>query len=338
MNFQELNIDVWKGLNSSGTSTLGYKGIWLSTDDESESTLHIFKDEFGNFHLAIEVNENTDPKKVIDPKVNGLNVNLSSYLLGGSIRRSFLDIRCNINSYLPEFTKVTKDICAAILQDNKAPLVSVNEIINKWIVFWNNQNSKILSEEEQIGLLCELTLLKMIVATNPERVINGWVGPFKERHDFMFDKTSIEVKGTRSGSRTHTINGVDQLLPFPGKDLLFVSFLVSRSEESKAISLSFAINELYNKIQDYPVLMIRLNELLSNTGYSPLNSDEYEIFRFLVSDSQCYWVNNKFPFLTRHSISSPLIERISSVRYDITLEGISGTSIEQIRWDQILNN
>lgn len=338
MNFLKLNTDVWKGLNSSGTSAIGYKGIWLSTDDETDSTLHIFKDEFDNYHLAIEVNEDIDPKKVIDPKVNGLNVNLSSYLIGGSLRRNFLDIRCNLNGYLPEFTKVTKDICAAILHGAKDPLVAVNEIINKWIAFWNNQTSRILSEEEQIGLLCELTVLRIIAVTNPERVINGWVGPFKERHDFMFDKTSIEVKGTRSGSRTHTINGVDQLLPFPGKDLLFVSFLVSRSEELNAISLPFTINELYNTLQDYPVLIIRLNELLSNTGYSPLNSDEYESFRFLVSDSQCYWVNNKFPFLTRYNISSPLIERISSIRYDITLEGIPGVSLEKISWDQILNN
>lgn len=206
MNFHKLNTDVWKGLNSFGTSVIGYKGIWLSTDDETDSTLHIFKDEFGNYHLAIEVNEDIDPKKVIDPKVNGLNVSLSSYLLGGSIRRRFVDIRCNVNSYLPEFTKVTKDICAAILQDNKAPLIAVNEIINKWITFWKNQNSKILSEEEQIGLLCELTVLRMIAVTNPDRAINSWVGPFKERHDFMFDTTSIEVKGTRSRSRMHTIN------------------------------------------------------------------------------------------------------------------------------------
>jgi|GEM_PF-4967501 len=338
MNFQNLNIDVWKGLNSSGTVNIGYKGVWLSTDDESESTLHIFKDEFGNFHFAIEVSEDTNPKKIIEPKVNGLNVTLSSYLLGSRVQRRFIDIRCNINSYLPEFTKVTKEICAEILLCEKAPLVAVNEIIKKWIVFWDNQSSRVLSEEEQIGLLCELTVLRMLSNTNPEKAVNGWVGPFDERHDFMLEKASIEVKGTRSGSRTHTINGVDQLLPFPGKDLLFVSFLVSRSDETNAISLPDAIGKLYNALQDYPTLIIRFNELLSNTGYSPLNADEYETFRFLISDSQCYWVNSTFPFLSRHNLSSPLMERISSIRYDITLEGISGTPAEKMGWEQILNN
>lgn len=338
MNFQRLDTDIWKSLSSVSASGIGYKGIWLSIDDESESTIHIFKDEFGDFHLAIEVNEFTDQSNVIDPKVNGLSVNLSSYLLGGKNLRRFLDIRCNINSYLPEFTKVVKDICAAILHDNKTPLVAVNEIINKWIVFWDNKISRILSEEEIVGLLCELTVLRAIVTKNPEKVINGWVGPFKERHDFMFDTTSIEVKGTRSGSRTHTINGIDQLLPFPGKELFFISFLVSRSENANSISLPIAINELYIKIQDYPSLIIRLNELLSSTGYSPLNSDDYDSYRFLVSDAQCYRVNNKFPFLTRHSITSPLIERISSIRYNITLEGIHGVSLDKIRWDLILKD
>ena len=335
MNFQNLNIDVWKGLNSSGTANTGYKGVWLSTVDGSESALHIFKDEFGSFHFAIEVGEDINPKKITDPKVNGLNVTLNSYLLGARIRRKFIDIRCNINGYLPEFTKVTKDICAEILLSGKAPLVAVNEIIKKWIVFWDNQSGKILSEEEQIGLLCELKVLRMLSVINPENAINGWIGPFEERHDFMLGKISIEVKGTRSASRTHTINGVDQLLPFPGKDLLFVSFLVSRSDDTNAISLPYAIGELYDTLQDHPTLTIRFNELLSNTGYSPLNSEEYETFRFLITDSQCYWVNSKFPFLSRHNLSSPLMERISSIRYDITLEGIPGTPAGKMDWDQI---
>lgn len=336
MNFQNLNIDVWKSLSSSGTTNTGYKGIWLSMDDISESTLHIFKDEFGNFHFAIEVNEDTNPKKIIDPKVNGLNVSLSNYLLGAKIQRCFIDIRCNISGYLPEFSKVTKDICAEILLEGKAPLISVNEIIKKWMVFWDNQNSKILTEEQQIGLLCELMVLRALSATNPEKAMNGWVGPFEERHDFTMGKVTIEVKGTRSSLRTHTINGVDQLLPFPGKDLLFVSFLVSRSDEPNAISLPVAIEVLYKMLQYHPNLVVRFNELLSNTGYSPINSDEYETFRFLIYDSQCYWVNSGFPFLSRHSLSSPLMERISSIRYDITLEGIPGTAMENMNWDQIL--
>lgn len=338
MNFKNLNIDAWTSLNSSGTVNTGYKGIWLGIDDISGSTLHIFKDEFGNFHFAIEVNEDTNPKKVIDPKVNGLNITLSSYLLGAKIRRSFIDIKCNINGYLPEFTKVTKDICTEILLSGKPPIVAVNEVIKKWLIFWDNQNSRILSEEEQIGLLCELIVLRLLSVKDPEKAINGWVGPFDERHDFTLDKVSIEVKGTRSASRTHTINGVDQLLPFPGKDLLFVSFLVSKSNETNAISLPYVIGELYETLQDHPTLTIRFNELLSNAGYSPLNSDEYETFRFLVSDSQCYWVNNKFPFLSKHNLSSPLMERISSIRYDITLEGIPGTPAEKMDWDHILNN
>lgn len=337
MNFQNLNIDIWKRLDSSGTTNVGYKGIWLGKDDESESTLHIFKDEFGYFHFAIEVSEDTNPKKIIEPKVNGLNVTLSSYLLGARMSQSFIDIRCNINDYLPEFTKVTKDICTEILLSDKAPLTAVNEIIKKWIVFWDNPNNKILSEEEQIGLLCELTILRMLSAKNPEKAINSWVGPFDERNDFMFAKTSIEVKGTRSKSRTHTINGIDQLLPFPGKDLLFVSFLVSKSDEINAISLPHTIDKLYNILQDHPTLIIRFNELLSSTGYSPLNSEEYEAIRFLITDCQCYWVNSKFPFLSRHNLYSPLMERISSIRYDITLEGIDGISVEEIKWDQILN-
>jgi hypothetical protein len=338
MNFQQLNMEVWKGLNASGTPNTGYKGIWLGTDDDLESTLHIFRDELGCFHFAIEVGEDTNPKKIIDPKVNGLNVTINSYLLGARIRRSFIDIKCNINGYLPEFTKVTKDICAEILLNGKAPVVAVNEIIEKWIVFWDNQSSKILSVEEQIGLLCELRVLRMLSVIHPEKAMKGWIGPFNERHDFMLDKISIEVKGTRSASRTHTINGVDQLLPFPGKDLLFVSFIVSGSDDKNAICLPDAIGELYDTLRNHPTLTIRFNELLANAGYSPLHVEEYKACRFLIADAQCYWVNSRFPFLSKHHLSSPLMERISSIRYDITLEGILSTPAEKMDWDQMLSN
>jgi len=337
MNFQNLNTDVWNSLNSSGTATTGYKGIWLGADDSAETPLHIFKDEFGNFHFAIEVNSDTNPNKVIDPKVNGLNISLSGYLLDAKIRRNFIDIRCNIKNYLPEFTKVTRDICTEILINGKSALSAVNDTVKKWKVFWDKEKSRILSEEEQIGLLCELTLLSTLCSIAPEKAINSWVGPFDERHDFVLDKFTVEVKGTRSGSRKHTINGIDQLLPFPGKDLLFVSFIVSKSEEQNAVSLPTAIDLIYEIFHARPDLTIKFNELLSHSGYSPLNSESYEDFKFILSDEQCYWVNSSFPSLTRPNVSSPLIDRISSIRYDVTLDGMPGTAVDKMDWSHLLN-
>lgn len=336
MDFRRLNIDVWNEISSYGSHKMGYKGVWLGSDDDSESSLHLFKDEVGDFHFAIEVENNINAKEIVDPKVNGLSVSLRRFLLEGRLQRNFIDIRCNIHGYLPEFTKVVKSICAEILNSKVSPVNAVNGVIKKWIAFWNNQNRNILSEERQIGLICELTLLRLLCEKNPEKAISSWVGPFRERHDFVSQNTSIEVKGTRREARIHTINGIDQLLPFPGKSLLFVSFLVSRSDESDATSLPYAIEGLYNVLEGSPLAIIRLNELLYRTGYSPIHSEDYEAFRFRVTNSQCYWVNNEFPFLSSNNLSSPFMGRISSLRYDITLEGIAGIPSEKMDWDRIL--
>lgn len=330
MNFRELNINHWQSLNTTGTTVSGYQGIWLGLESNSESDLHIFRDESGHYHFAIEVENSSE--KLVDPQVNGLAINFSKYSLGTGDNQKFIDIKCNINSFLPEFTMVTKEICVEILINQNDPVISVNRIIQKWITFWNNRNSQILSVEEQIGLLCELSVLKKLISINPMKALESWVGPLRQRHDFILNNISIEVKGTTRASRIHTINGVDQLLSYPGKDLLFISFLVANSNQNGSISLPNLINEVYELLNDNPALIVQFSEFLAKVGYSPVHSIDYEAFGFLVTSPLCYWVDLNFPYLSSSCISTPLISRISSIRYDISLEGLKGVPIAEMDW------
>jgi hypothetical protein len=336
MDFRKLNINTWNLLDSSGSAKSGYKGIWLSEMENKPSALHIFKDESGKFHFAIEVSSNPRREDVIDPKLNGLSMSVNHYQLNGANTKAVVDIQCNFNGYLAEFTQVTKEICTEILVKGKTVIPTINEVILKWITFWDSQKRKTLSEEKQIGLVCELNVLIRLCNVDPSKAIKSWVGPFEERHDFMFDKSSVEVKGTRRTGRIHTINGLDQLQSFPNKSLGFISSIVTIVNSASAISLPQSIEKVYEVLQSYPNLIVRFNELLAQVGYSPVDDDEYKKFRIEILDVSFFPVDNSFPRLTAELVTTPHIERVSCVRYDISLEGIKGKSLNEINWRELL--
>lgn len=218
MKYNKLTTDKWNELDSSGSLVSGYKSTWLSLNDNEESNLNIFKDENNHYHLAIKVMglKNDD---VEDPGVNGLQVSLTKYRIGKGDVNQFIDVQCRIQSYLKEFTEVVKEIAHCILKEKEKPEVATKKVISNWVSFWANQRTSILSEEDQIGMICELLFLEKLCEINPEKALNSWRGPLGEKHDFNFTDWNIEVKGTRKKVRTHTINGIEQLMPSKNKTL-----------------------------------------------------------------------------------------------------------------------
>lgn len=321
MDYKKLSVDSWRELDSSGTITTGYKTAWIGTEDEL-STLHIFKDEHDKFHFVIE-DEEAHLSQIQDPMVNGLSVMVSQYRISGENVKQVIDICCNIAAYLEEFTEVTKDIAKYILDDKEKPADVVNKVIRNWKTFWKSPVKQILSEEELIGLICELKVLKDLLTINPGMALSSWTGPLAEKHDFSFTDWNLEIKGTRRGGSVHTINGIDQLEPPHNKSLGLISFLVSPSTSAKAINLQEIVEDIsIRSLNTRPDLLVRFNELLAAAGYSPIYATEYERFSIEILSAIIYTVDDAFPSLTTAKLRDALNARITNVRYDISLEGI----------------
>lgn len=332
MDYRNLISETWKGLDNSGDLIKGYKSFWLALNDEEESSLHIFKDKSNEFHFAIEAS-NINQRDIENPNVNGLQIQLATYRFKNGNISQFIDLTCNISAYLEEFTEVVKEISALILEDKAHSLNAVNQIINNWISFWTNQRKEILSEDAQIGLLSELLVLENLCKINPNNALKSWIGPLGEKHDFNFLSWAFEVKGTRRSERIHTINGIDQLKKPEKKQLGFISFLFITSEIGNSINLPSYISLIRESYFNNNVdLIIRFNNLLAGVGYSPLYDEEYKKFNVELIESTFYEVNENFPKLTSDLIENPLSSRISSVRYDISLNGISGTNLLNLNW------
>ena len=334
MDYKKLTAGKWDTLDIMGSLVSGYNSTWLSLNDGEKSDLHIFKDESGHNHLAIKA-PGLRKGAVEDPGVNGLQVGLVQYKFGDGEVNQFIDIRCGIESYVQEFTEVVREIAHAILEDEEKPEKATKHIINNWVSFWANQRKDILSEEDQIGLICELLFLEKLCDLNSGKALSTWTGPLGEKHDFNFTDWNFEVKGTRKKGRIHTVNGIDQLQPSYNKKLGFVSFMVSagRTNKENTTNLPELIERItHDYLMDKPNLVVRFNELLAGNGYNPVHRNEYIKFNVEVNTATFYGVDDDFPKLTSSMLHEPLDTRVSKVRYDISLEGITGLNFEEISW------
>lgn len=332
MDYRKLTSETWGELDDTGDLISGYKSNWLSLNDLEESNIHIFKDKLGQYHCAVE-EKGLGKTDIDDPKVNGLQLQLASYIFEKGKISQFIDLTCSISGYLEEFTEVVREISKLILEDKAQPLDAFNQIINNWISFWANQRKKILSEEDQIGLICELLILDKLCKINLGNALKSWTGPLGEKHDFNFTNWNIEVKGTRKSKKIHTINGIDQLNPPSNKHLAFISFHLTTSNKEHSINLPDLIDTLIkNNFKKKPDLTVRFNELLAELGYSPIDAEEYRRFNVEVIESSFFEVDEAFPKLTLSMLNKSLSPRVSSVKYDISVNGLSGINLENISW------
>jgi hypothetical protein len=330
MDYRKLTVETWNRLDIIGDSTGGYKSCWLALSDNEESDLHIFRDKYGKYHFAVE-DAKVTKTDIDDPQVNGLQFQLISYRFENGKISQFIDLTCSISGYLVEFTEVVKEVSKEILEDKQQPLYAFNKVINNWLSFWSEQKKEILNEEEQIGLICELITLNKLCEINSDYALKSWTGPLGEKHDFNFSDWNFEVKGTRKSKRTHSINGIDQLNPPYNKRLGFISFQLTTSYNEHSINLTDLIESIIKiHFDNKPNLIVKLNDLLARTGYNPIHAEEYKKFKVEVIESTFFEVDENFPKLISRMLNEPLNTRVSSLRYDISLEGVSGTYFNKL--------
>jgi hypothetical protein len=332
MDYKKLTVDEWKSLQTSRNSSGGYKGIWLSKNDGENSSLHIFKDELGRYHFIIEdgIVQHSD---IEDPNINGLSIYINEYYIHQRERKRVIDIQCNLSHYIEEFNEIIKEIAKAIIDNGEIPYQAINRVIRNWKAFWSNQQRQLLTDEQIIGLVCELLIIKRLCYINPSNTLNSWTGPSKQRHDFIFSDWSFEIKGTRTQGHTHTINGIDQLKSYNDKSLAFISFIVSITDGDRSENLQSIVESIINEsLVARPDLVVKFNELLSLYGYSPLYAEEYRRCKIDILEATLFIVNNSFPRLTSDNLHAPLDTRVTSVRYNISLDGLTGTDLNDVQW------
>jgi hypothetical protein len=179
-----------------------------------------------------------------------------------------------------------------------------------------------ISDDKQVGLVGELLLLRSLLDSFDEyTVVDWWLGPLAEEHDYAFPAFDAEVKTTLSESRTHVIHGAGQLEPSPGRELWLVSVQITRAGgDPKGVALPGLIHEVGERLTG---TRDRFMTRLASEGWDDDDAGMYGTAYVLRTTPVAYLVDEDFPAVTRERLRSvvPHSDLVSDVTYRVNVSG-----------------
>jgi len=122
-----------------------------------------------------------------------------------------------------------------------------------------------LSKDFQLGLFGELHILEMLInKIGWEKAVNGWKGPDAGLHDFIFNKTLIEIKTTESDPPSIRIENPAQLFS-PDNHILFLN--VCHAELGNGNNIVQKVKQLQNDYDGYDQIDNAFKQKLINIGF-----------------------------------------------------------------------
>ena len=199
--------------------------------------------------------------------------------------------------------------------------------IKRWKAFLaGNRKPRVLSEEALQGLFAELTFMRDLRkhrdSLSAMEVVSSWAGVKGAPQDFVLGNTAVEVKSlSRESRNTVSIATEDQLQSSCDSLFLVVYKLSQLAGEDSAMS----VNELVKKIEKELADAQAVGELWSRlAAYDYIEMEQYDTYKFVVSDCHSYHVTGDFPKLIRSNIPDGIVK----LCYEIKLEAISNFEVE----------
>lgn len=189
------------------------------------------------------------------------------------------------------------------------------EIVNRYNQ-WKKMfygNSKILSENEVLGLIGELLFLKdyCFPIYGVSVGLNGWSGPEPTHKDFSYKDEWFEIKSINSFKNTVSISSIEQLDSVIEGKLVVYSF-EKMSPSFNGISLNALVGTVSNMIQ-YETDKDIFFEKLKQVGYS--YNEVYDNYMYNMINVDKYIVNTEFPKIKAEDLPNG----IGKVQYEIYL-------------------
>ncbi|MFF4348848.1 PD-(D/E)XK motif protein [Streptomyces sp. NPDC001530] len=190
------------------------------------------------------------------------------------------------------------------------------ETVQAWSALLDRPRA--LSLEQRIGLIGELAVLRALSnECGWAAAVESWTGPDGEEHDFGLPGFDLEVKTTASEQRRHTIHGITQLTPTPGRLLWFASLQLTRGG-TNGRTLAECAQTVHAKVAEHaPAALARLDRQLAASGWSEASRDDE---RWSLRSPLLLLDANALPRLDLSALPEVARERISSVTYvlDVT--------------------
>jgi hypothetical protein len=266
-------------------------------------------DHDGTQHILVPV----PPGTPVAPDRRSKSVTLArrELMVQGS-RRLFIDVACQRVELRDVFERLAAEICERVLARPDEYRVIPQLTLSRWRQLLEAGREP-LRESGLVGIYGELWVLRQMVAEDPLRRIDHWVGPDRAVHDFRRGNAAVEVKtSTARSGRVVEIHGVEQLALPPAGCLWLVYLRLGES------SIGTTLRQLIDEIEELGVDPATFEQLLSRTGISgDSDTRPYEVreeLRFRVDDD--------FPRVVPDSFTGDRVpEGVLNLNYQLDLSG-----------------
>lgn len=326
-----LNQNIWTKLED-GLPSGERIAARLAIPNKSRK-LYAGLDSYKQRHLLIPLEENEE--EYYDSESRGISVKTKELIIKGSEQKKYIDIICQDVSGHVIFDAIAEDIAEKL--DKGISREIIINVIGKWRNFWDKSVQDLLSYNVMTGLFAELWFLYYWLFPRMDKLsaLAAWRGPFSSRHDFEWIGKSVEVKATTNvHSRTHKINGIEQLSP-PENGELFLFSLRIREEHGANNDLPKLISLCREKLKDNSKAITKFENILGIIGYSPIHDNEYSKIKFRVVDERLYRVTDEFPRLIEDSFVNGIPPGIGTIEYNINLDGYDNLCLAKSHEEKI---
>lgn len=309
--------ETWRRLAADGVTGDSLRARRAIADENGR--LFAALDADGRRHLLVQIEAaETDFE---DRQSRGVSVTTREFTMPGQTPGRYLDIVCQDASGHEAFDVIGGEIATCLETDQPPTAKTVAKVLAKWRRFWSQQPRVLLSPEEQLGLFAEVWFLAMwlIPRIGARDAVARWRGPLGSRHDFEWTGRSVEVKATTSTrGRIHCINGLDQLQPPEGGDLLFFSLRL-REEGGGRNTLPSLVAACRGLLEGDAEAADTFDHLLAHVGYSPAHEQDYAERILRIVEEGLFRVDGDFPRLTSLNFPTGVPPGVERVEYEINL-------------------
>ena len=254
----------------------------------------------------------------------------SSFTRNGR-NQTFIDIMVTERA----LDQVFADVVEAILEriaSGVIPENAVTETIEEYRRLLRESQFRLVAEEEVVGLIGELVLLRDLARHSPEAV-QAWRGPWEQRHDFRRRADAIEVKTSRrTDVSAVTINGLDQLLPPEEGRMLLVHVKIERAHGG-----DLSVGQLHDEIVASGVPKNRMAECLEAIGCPGSHDPDWNEFAFHLETIEGYRVGRGFPSLTsRDLVAGAPRAGVEHVVYSVNLQTAQSFALSEDEFSSAL--
>lgn len=277
---------------------------YIRVSDSHPLELYIGKNEKG--YPTLRYNGDFQPVKIVGNSILEIKqvktANYISILFSYTVKENF----SLFYNFCEDIINQTSDYSG-----NDGYIEIVNRY-NQWKKMFYG-NSKILSENEVIGLIGELLFLKdyCFPIYGISIGLNGWSGPEPTHKDFSYKNEWYEIKSINSFKNTVSISSIEQLDSLVEGKLVVYSF-EKMSPSFNGISLNALVGMVSNMIQ-YETDKDIFFEKLKQVGYS--YNEVYDNYVYNMVNVDKYVVNAEFPKIKAEDLPNG----IGKVQYEILL-------------------